>query len=262
MGVLNITPDSFFDGGRFTTIDQAVERAYQMVEEGVDFIDIGGESTRPYAAPVSVEEEAARVLPIIECLAGKISVPLSVDTRHPSVMRQAIEAGVSIVNDVMALQLPGAIECVASAHATVCLMHMQNTPDTMQIAPQYQNVVEEVYEFLERRVNACIEAGIARDNIWIDPGFGFGKTLAHNLALLGRLSFFRSLGCQILVGLSRKSVFKMLLDLPVDQRLSASLGGAVLAALQGATIIRTHDVRATREVLAVVEAVKPYWREH
>lgn len=261
MGVLNITPDSFFDGGRYFSIEAAVERALQMVEEGADFIDIGGESTRPFAQAVSLSEEAKRVLPIIECLAKNTTVPISIDTRHPEIMQSAIEAGASIVNDIYALQAPGALEIIARKKVTVCLMHMQGLPKTMQEAPYYHDVVKEIFDFLAQRIIVCEKAGIAKNRIWIDPGFGFGKTLKHNLTLLGRLSIFKALECSILAGLSRKSMFKMLLDLPVEERLFASLAAAVLAAQQGASIIRTHDVKPTWECLKVVEAVAPYWRE-
>jgi dihydropteroate synthase len=261
MGVLNVTPDSFFDGGRYFSLEAAVERALQMIEEGADIIDIGGESTRPYADPVSRDEEAKRVLPIIACLAKHTSTPISIDTQHPEIMTAAIEAGATIINDVNALQSPGALEAVLRQDVTVCLMHMQGVPKTMQEAPSYQDVISEVYSFLQSRIKTCVQAGIKKENIWIDPGFGFGKTLAHNLALIGQLSLFKKLECPILVGLSRKSMFKMLLDLPVEQRLSASVAGALLAVLQGATIVRTHDVRPTWESLKVLEAVAPYWRE-
>ena len=262
MGVLNVTPDSHFDGGRYFSIEAAIERTLQMIEEGADIIDIGGESTRPYAEPVSIDEEARRVLPVIESLAKHISHPISIDTRHPEIMKAAIEAGAKIINDVNALQSPGAIELVVKHSVKVCLMHMQGVPKTMQIAPQYQHVVKEVQTFLSERIEACLQAGVKKENIWIDPGFCFGKTLDHNLQLLGQLSQLKSLGYPILVGLSRKSMFKALLDLPVEQRLSASLSAAGLAVLQGASIVRTHDVRQTRESIKVVEAVMPYWSNH
>lgn len=262
MGVLNITPDSFFDGGRYFSIEAAVERALQMIEEGADFIDVGGESTRPFSEAVSSSEEAKRVLPIIECLAKNTTVPISIDTRHPEVMQSAIEAGASIVNDIYALQALGALEVVArKKEVTVCLMHMQGLPKTMQEAPYYDDVVKEIFDFLAQRIVTCEKAGIAKSHIWIDPGFCFGKTLEHNLTLLGQLSIFKKLGCPILAGFSRKSMFKMLLDLPVQERLSASLAAAMLAVQQGASIIRTHDVKPTWECLKVVEAVAPYWRE-
>jgi dihydropteroate synthase len=261
MGVLNITPDSFFDGGRYFSIEAAVERALQMIEEGADFIDVGGESTRPFSESVPSSEEAKRVLPIIECLAKNTTVPISIDTRHPEIMQSAIEVGASIVNDIYALQAPGALEIVARKNVMVCLMHMQGLPKTMQEAPYYKDVVKEIFDFLAERIAVCEKMGIAKNRIWIDPGFCFGKTLKHNLTLLGQLSIFKTLGCPILAGLSRKSIFKMLLDLPVEERLSASLAAAILAAQQGASIIRTHDVKPTWECLKVVEAVAPYWRE-
>lgn len=261
MGVLNVTPDSFFDGGQYFSVEKAVEKALQMIEEGADFIDIGGESTRPFSQPISPSEEAKRVLPVIEHLSKNTTVPISIDTRHPEIMQAAIEAGATIVNDIYALKAPGALEIVARKGVTVCLMHMQGQPKTMQAAPHYENVVKEVFDFLAERIIACEKVGIAKSHIWIDPGFGFGKTLEHNLTLLGQLSIFKKLACPILVGLSRKSMFKMLLDLPVEERLPPSLAAAILAVQQGAKIIRTHDVKPTWECLKVVEAVTPYWRE-
>lgn len=261
MGVLNITPDSFFEQSRCFSIEAAVESALQMIEEGADFIDVGGESTRPFSEAISPEEEAKRVIPVIERLAKNTIIPISIDTRHPEVMQSAIEAGACIINDINALQAPGALNIAARQNVTVCLMHMQGQPKTMQEAPYYENVVNEVFDFLKKRIIACEQAGIAKNRIWIDPGFGFGKTLEHNLVLLGQLSIFKTLECSILVGLSRKSMFKMLLDLPVEERLVASVTAAVLAAQQGAKIIRTHDVKSTREGIKVLEAVTPYWRE-
>lgn len=261
MGVLNVTPDSFFDGGQYFSIQAAIEKALQMIEDGADFIDVGGESTRPFSEAVSPSEEAKRVLPIIEYLSKNTNIPISIDTRHPEVMQIAIDAGALIVNDIYALQAPGALEVLARKKITVCLMHMQGQPKTMQVAPHYENVIKEVFDFLAERIIVCEKAGIPKNHIWIDPGFGFGKTLEHNLTLLGQLSVFKKLGCDILVGLSRKSMFKMLLDLPVEERLFPSLAAAILAVQQGAKIIRTHDVKPTWECLKVVEAVTPYWRE-
>lgn len=261
MGILNVTPDSFYDGVRNLKFEAVLQKARKMVEDGADIIDVGGESTRPFAEPVSLNEECDRVLPVIERLVKECSVPLSIDTRHAEVMDEAIKMGASIINDVNALQAPGAMDVAARHQVTVCLMHMQGTPETMQLNPHYENVTNDVFHFLEQRIHACEKAGIKKQNIWIDPGIGFGKTLDHNLALIGQLPAFKKLNCPILVGLSRKSMFQALLDLPVEERLPASLAGAVLAARQGAAIIRTHDVRPTRECLKVVEAVSPHWRE-
>ncbi|NOR52164.1 MAG: dihydropteroate synthase, partial [Gammaproteobacteria bacterium] len=206
MGVLNVTPDSFSDGGRFNRFDDAFRRAQQMVADGAAIIDIGGESTRPGAAAVSAEDEINRVVPVIAALAQEIDVPISIDTSKPEVMAAAVNAGAGMINDVNALQAAGALEQAASLEVPVCLMHMQGEPRTMQQNPSYQNVVEEIYNFLEQRIEACVAAGIARDNIVVDPGFGFGKTLEHNLELLNRLSRFRDLEVPVLVGISRKSM--------------------------------------------------------
>jgi len=254
MGVLNVTPDSFYDGGAYETVDKALARAQQMVAEGVDIIDVGGESTRPGASPISIQTEIERVVPVIEALAKAISIPISIDSRYAPVMQAAVQAGAQIINDVMALQMPGTLEMAAQLNLPVCLMHMQGEPHTMQTAPAYSQVVQEVYHFLEKRIEACIQAGIKKENIWIDPGFGFGKTLAHNLDLLGNLSYFHSLECPILVGLSRKSMFGALLNVPLSERLYGSLAGAVIAAMQGVSIIRTHDIAATKQALCVVQA--------
>lgn len=258
MGILNVTPDSFFDGGFFKTIESAVTHAHQMVKDGADIIDIGGESTRPNAKHVSIAEECDRVIPVIERLKNEISIPISIDSRHGTVIKAALQAGVDIVNDVTALHDEQALAVVASYGVPVCLMHMKGTPQTMQVSPAYDDVVREVYCFLEESIERCEKAGILRENIWIDPGFGFGKNLAHNLTLLGKLPYFKTLACPILVGLSRKSMFGEILNVPAEQRLYGSLAGAALALMQGATIIRTHDVAATKDVLAVFKAVKPY----
>lgn len=259
MGILNVTPDSFSDGGRFFSFDDAIAKAMQMIEEGVDIIDIGGESTRPGATPIDPLEECQRVIPVIEYLKKTVSIPLSIDTRHAVVMEAAIDAGVSMVNDVSALQGQGALEIVAAAKVPVCLMHMKGEPTSMQLQPHYENILDEIYHFFQKRIDACVNAGISKKDIWIDPGFGFGKTLAHNLTLLGNLSFFKSLGCPILVGLSRKSLFGQIIHATVDNRMIASIAGATLAAIQGACVIRTHDVAQTKEAILVVNEVKPHW---
>jgi dihydropteroate synthase len=257
MGILNLTPDSFFDGGRFVGPDVALKHAFVMVEQGAAIIDVGGESTRPGAQPVSLDEELERVIPIIERLAQAIPVPISVDTNKPQVMREAVAAGAGMINDVMALQEPGALEAAVEAAVPVCLMHMQGKPRTMQEAPRYGNVLEEVKGFLRQRLDAGEAAGIARHNMIIDPGFGFGKTLEHNLILLKKLQVIRELAAPVLVGISRKSMIGAIMgDKPVNERLIGSVAAAVVAAMQGAAIIRVHDVAETVDALKVVSAVK------
>ncbi len=252
MGILNVTPDSFSDGGRYLDLGAAVERAWRMVEEGADIIDVGGESTRPGAAPVPMEEEMIRVVPVIEAIAAKLPVPVSVDTSKPEVMGAAVVAGAGLVNDVRALRAPGALEMVAAFGVPVCLMHMRGEPRTMQRAPAYGDVVAEVRAFLLERVAACEAAGIPRERILIDPGFGFGKTLEHNLALMRRLDAFVETGLPVLVGVSRKSMIGALLGgAPVERRLHGSVAAAVVAACKGAAIVRVHDVAPTVEALRV-----------
>ncbi|MFO1372549.1 MAG: dihydropteroate synthase [Candidatus Competibacteraceae bacterium] len=255
MGVLNVTPDSFSDGGRYWRPAAALQRAEEMAREGAAIIDVGGESTRPGAPPVSVQEELDRVLPIIERLVGELPLPVSVDTSKPEVMQAALRAGAGMINDVRALRLPGALETVAASGLPVCLMHMQGEPNTMQQEPRYVDVVAEVRLFLEERVRACEAVGIPRERILVDPGFGFGKTLAHNLLLLRQLNRFVGLAAGVLVGLSRKSMIGALLDVPVEQRMTGSLAAAVIAAWQGARIIRAHDVRETVQAVRVCAAV-------
>lgn len=259
MGILNVTPDSFYDGGRYIDPSLAVERAHQMIQEGVDIIDIGGESTRPGAQAITPQEELARVIPIIKRLTQECTVPLSIDSRHYEVIQSALDNGVSIVNSITALSDEASLKLVAEHQVPVCLMHMQGTPQTMQQQPTYQDVLTEINHFFMERIERCESHGILRRNIWIDPGFGFGKSLAHNLTLLGKLSFFKNLQCPILVGLSRKSMFGMMLDVPVEQRLYGTLGATMIALLQGAAIIRTHDVAATKDVLKVFKATQPYY---
>jgi dihydropteroate synthase len=255
MGVLNVTPDSFSDGGKFDAIDGAIARAVEMVSEGAAIIDIGGESTRPGAADVDEETELARVIPVIEALAATLDVPLSIDTRKPQVMQAAVQAGAGMINDVQALQGEGALEVAANAAVPVCLMHMQGRPGTMQAAPCYDDVVTEVGDFLAARADACIAGGIPRERLLLDPGFGFGKTVEHNLLLLQQLHRLVGRGFPVLAGLSRKSLIGKVLGLPVDKRLYPGLALAVIAAWQGARIIRTHDVAATREALDMCHAV-------
>jgi dihydropteroate synthase len=256
MGVLNITPDSFSDGGHYLRLADALRRAETLTAEGAALIDVGGESTRPGAAPVTVAEEMRRVLPVVEHLARELPVPISIDTSKPEVMREAVYAGAGFINDVRALQAPGALEAAAASGAPVCLMHLRGEPATMQQEPRYADVVTEVHTFLAERVRACESVGISRDRILVDPGFGFGKTLEHNLSLLRHLHRFVGLVAGVLVGLSRKSLIGALLDAPVEARLNGSLAAAIIAAWQGASIIRAHDVRETVQALRVCAAVR------
>lgn len=255
MGIVNVTPDSFSDGGRYYDPARAVAHARQLVEEGADILDIGGESSRPGAQSVSVEEELRRVLPVIEALADA-GVPLSVDTVKAEVMRRAVVAGAAIINDIAALQAPGTLEVAAESGAAVCLMHMQGEPRTMQADPRYGDVVTEVRDFLARRVAEAEAAGIAAERIIVDPGFGFGKRLEHNLALLRQLARFDDLGACVLAGLSRKSMLGEITGRKVSQRDTASVVAALLAARNGARILRVHDVAATKDALAVWAAVE------
>ena len=255
MGILNVTPDSFSDGGRFNDMQRAVAHALAMAEAGAAVLDIGGESTRPGAERVAATEELARVLPVLEALVTAGAPPVSVDTTKPEVMRAAAAAGAEMINDVMALRASGALDAAAATGCAVCLMHMQGEPRTMQQAPHYDDVVTEVYDFLARRVEACIGAGIEPARIVIDPGFGFGKTLEHNLQLMRGLARFSGLGVPLLVGVSRKSMIGALTGRPVAERLAGGLALATLAAQGGAAIIRSHDVAATRDALEVTAAV-------
>ncbi len=258
MGVLNCTPDSFSDGGRYQTHDAALQHARQMVDEGADIIDVGGESTRPGAPEVELAEELDRVIPVVESLTRELDVPVSVDTSKPAVMVAATEAGASMLNDVTALQGEGAIDTAAQLHqefgAAICLMHMQGTPRTMQNDPQYQNVVAEVLTFLVDRARLAEASGVAADGLVIDPGFGFGKTLEHNLKLLNGVSEFAESGYAILAGLSRKSMIEKILGETTDERLVGSVTLALLAVQRGANIVRVHDVRATADALNIVRA--------
>lgn len=255
MGILNITPDSFYDGGIFFGHDAALRHAERMVAEGADLIDVGGESTRPGARRVDAEEELSRVIPVIEALARSVPVPISIDTSKVSVMQAAVAAGAGLINDVRALQAEGALAAVAALDVPVCLMHMQGEPASMQQRPGYADVVLEVRSFLEERVEACVGAGIARDRLLVDPGFGFGKTVAHNLQLLRGLTALQKLGLPVLVGLSRKSMVGALLGTPAGERLSASVALALIALSEGASIVRVHDVRSTRDAVRMYEAV-------
>jgi len=256
MGVLNVTPDSFSDGGRFFDPETAVRHGVRLAEEGAAFIDVGGESTRPGAAPVGVEEELRRVIPVIERLHGATGAVISVDTSKPEVMRAAAAAGAGLINDVRALREPGALEAASSSGCAVCLMHMQGEPRTMQASPAYQDVVGEVRAFLEERTAACRMAGISADRLVLDPGFGFGKTLEHNLTLLRHLRGLGSAGLPVMVGLSRKSMVGKLTGRAEGERLVGSVVLAALAGLAGASIVRAHDVASTVEALQVVAAVR------
>jgi dihydropteroate synthase len=254
MGILNVTPDSFSDGGRYQGLEFAMERAEQMIKDGVDIIDIGGESTRPGSPSVPVQEELARVMPVIYAL-RELGYALSIDTCKPEVMREAIIAGADMINDINGFRAPGAIEAVADSDVGLCIMHMQGTPQDMQAEPVYHDVVEEVVTFLRERVDALLAAGVARDRVTIDPGFGFGKTVEHNVTLLRSIARMqRELGLPVLAGLSRKSMIGALTGRPVEQRMAGSLGGALAAVAQGARIVRVHDVAETVDALKVWNA--------
>ncbi len=256
MGVVNVTPDSFSDGGHFATVDAAVAHALRLIDDGAAIIDIGGESTRPGASPVDAATETARVIPVIRALRESTSAIVSIDTSKPEVMAAAIAAGASFINDVRALREPGAIAVAAASGAAICLMHMQGEPRTMQAAPVYRDVVTEVQEFLLSRVHACRSAGIAVDRIAIDPGFGFGKSVEHNLELLRALPSFAALGYPVLVGLSRKSMLAALTNRPVEERLAGSVALAAIAASNGASIVRAHDVAATVDAVRIAGALR------
>jgi len=255
MGIVNVTPDSFSDGGAHADTEAAVAHALKLAEEGADLLDVGGESTRPGAGEVPVEVELARVLPVIERLARECALPISVDTSKPEVMRAAVAAGAGMVNDPWALRREGALEAAAQLGVPVCLMHMQGTPLDMQDDPQYDDVVAEVHSFLAQRLFACEMAGIAKKKLLVDPGFGFGKNLEHNLAVLRQLSRFAELGVPVLAGLSRKGMIGKLTGRGVDERVHGSVAAALVAAQNGAAVVRVHDVGATADALAVWRAV-------
>lgn len=261
MGILNITPDSFSDGGALLdsghpALDRILRKAEAMAADGVDLFDIGGESTRPGAVAVSTAEELDRVIPVVECLARSFDIPISVDTSTPAVILEAAARGAGLINDVRALTRPGAVRAVAATGLPVCLMHFRGEPAVMQRDPQYADVVGEVVDFLRQRVEACTKLGIARRNIVLDPGFGFGKNAEHNLTLLNRLEQLQTLGFPLLVGLSRKSLIGKVLGRAVDQRLAGSLALAAIAVMKGANIIRVHDVRETVDVVRLCSAVR------
>jgi dihydropteroate synthase len=256
MGIVNATPDSFSDGGRHAGVEAALAHALRLVAEGADLLDVGGESTRPGAAPVPIEEELARVVPVVAAIAARVGVPVSVDTSQPEVMRAAVSAGAGMINDVRALRVEGALEAAAALGVPVCLMHMQGTPQDMQAGPRYEDVVAEVHAFLTQRIFACEMAGIDKKRLLVDPGFGFGKSLEHNLRLLRQLSRFAELGVPVLAGLSRKGMIGAITGRDVDARFHGSVAAALLAALNGAAIVRVHDVAATADALAVLHAVQ------
>lgn len=255
MGILNMTPDSFSDGGKFNALDLALEHADKMIAAGVSIIDIGGESTRPGAPEVTLDDELSRVIPIIKAIRAKYDVWISIDTSKAEVMRQAVEAGADLINDVRALQEPGALEVAAKAQVPVCIMHMQGQPRTMQTSPHYQDVLADVKLFLEDRVAACERVGIARANIILDPGFGFGKTIEHNYYLLAHLDAFHQLGLPILAGMSRKSMIFKILNKKPAECMVASVTCAAVAAMKGAQIIRVHDVNETIEAMKIVQTI-------
>lgn len=255
MGILNITPDSFSDGGRYNRMDTALLRVEQMLADGATLIDVGGESTRPGAALVSVQQELDRVVPVVEAIRARFDTVVSVDTSTPEVMRGSAAVGAGLINDIRALQRPGAMQAAVETGLAVCLMHMQGDPQTMQQAPVYDSVLAEVNSFLELRVQACLDAGIARERLLLDPGFGFGKSLQHNLELFAAMPQVRPLDLPLLVGVSRKSMIGQALERPVDQRLSGGLALATLAVIKGARIIRVHDVAETVDAVRMAEAV-------
>ena len=255
MGILNTTPDSFSDGGCFDSVDRAVKHAQLMIAEGADIIDVGGESTRPGARSVSIEDEIQRVIPVIKALRALTDVAISIDTSKPDVMKLAVEAGADLVNDVNALKADGALTTCAQLNVPVCIMHMQGEPRTMQQQPKYNDVVVDVKAYLQQRIAACEAAGIQKQNIILDPGFGFGKTLQHNFSLLKHLGALSDLGCALLVGVSRKSMIGAVLNAEVDERLHGSLAAAILAYTRGAKIFRVHDVKPTVDALKICLAM-------
>lgn len=255
MGILNVTPDSFSDGGKYAQFDYALEQAQQMITDGATIIDIGGESTRPGAEAVSESDELARVIPVLKAIKQRFNIVVSIDTSKASVMSAAIDAGADMINDVRALQNDGCLAAIANSNIPVCLMHMQGIPKNMQNSPSYDDVINDIIVFFQQRIDTCISAGIARERLILDPGFGFGKSLEQNFYLLANLSKFNQLGLPLLAGLSRKSMIGNLLNREVEQRLAGSLATAIIAAQQGAHIIRVHDVQETVDALKVLKAV-------
>ena len=255
MGVLNVTPDSFSDGGKFISPKSALQQARKMVTAGAEILDVGGESTRPGADPVGEQEELDRVIPVIESICAEFDVVVSIDTSKPGVMRAAVAAGATMINDVCALQVDGALAAAAELQQPVCLMHMQGQPRSMQAEPQYDDVVDEVTQFLENRVTQCIEAGLGKDLLLVDPGFGFGKTTVHNVELLANLRQLQRIGCPVLIGVSRKSTLGVITGRDVDELIPASIAAAVVAVMHGAQIVRAHDVVETLDALNVVRCL-------
>jgi dihydropteroate synthase len=258
MGILNVTPDSFSDGGQFTCVDRALKQVEQMVVNGVDIIDIGGESTRPGAAEVSIEDEIVRVIPLLKAIKSRFDISVSIDTSKAEVMSEAILYGADMINDVRALQNNGCLEVVAQSDIAVCLMHMQGMPRTMQEKPQYNDIINDIIEFFKQRIQCCEQSGINKERLLLDPGFGFGKTLAHNYEMLAKFAQFKSLGLPVLAGISRKSMIGDLLNREVNERLAGSLAAAIVAIQQGANIIRVHDVQESVDVMNILKAVAQY----
>jgi len=256
MAIINVTPDSFSDGGHLASVQQAIDFALRAVEQGAHMLDVGGESTRPNARPVSIDEELSRVIPVIEALAARVEVPISIDTSKPQVMRAAVAAGANFINDVSALRNDGALDAATELGVPVCLMHMLGSPQTMQQDAHYDDVLVQVRQFLTERIFACEMSGIPKKNIVIDPGFGFGKQLEHNLALLANLEYFKQLGVPVLAGVSRKSMIGQITGRALEQRVVGSAAAALIAAQNGARIIRVHDVAETKDALAVLAAVQ------
>ena len=258
MGILNVTPDSFSDGGQFTCFDTALKQVEQMIEDGVDIIDIGGESTRPGAVDVSVKDEIVRVIPLLKAIKSRFNINVSIDTSKAEVMSEAIIYGADMINDVRALQNDGCLDVVAQSDIGVCLMHMQGMPRTMQENPQYNDIIDDILEFFMQRIKECEQSGISKERLILDPGFGFGKTLAHNYEVLAKLEQFKALGLPVLAGISRKSMIGNLLNRDVNERLAGSLAAAIVAVQQGTNIIRVHDVRESVDVINVLKTVAQY----
>lgn len=255
MGILNITPDSYYDGDRYNDVDAALQRAEQMVAEGVDIIDIGAESSRPGASALPLQQELDRLLPVLTALKQHVDIPVSIDTYKPAVMQAAIELGADIINDIYALRQPGAMDVIAANQVPVVLMHMRGEPGSMQVEPHYDDVISEIDDFFHERLQACQQAGIAHERIILDPGFGFGKTVEHNMRIIQHLDQFSHFNCPLLMGLSRKSSIQKLLNCDANNALFGSLALTSLAVARGASIMRTHDVKATRDALIVTQAV-------
>lgn len=258
MGILNVTPDSFSDGGQFACFDGALKQAESMIENGVDFIDIGGESTRPGAADVNVKDEISRVIPLLKAIKSRFDINVSIDTSKAEVMSEAITYGADMINDVRALQNEGCLDAVAQSDIVVCLMHMQGMPRTMQQNPQYTDIINDILQFFKQRIHCCEQHGINKQRLILDPGFGFGKTLEHNYEVLAKLAQFKSLELPILAGISRKSMIGNLLNREVDKRLAGSLTAAIFAVQQGAEIIRVHDVQESVDAINILKAVAQY----